>query len=129
MTQEVRGLMSEGNIWKQLILFSVPLVLGNIFQQLYNAVDSMIVGNFVGKEALAAVTSSSPIINLLISFFMGLSVGAGVVIARYFGARDETGLSDSIHNLHVHDRHRRHRHDLCRRIAHALHPALDRRAG
>lgn len=97
MTQEVRGLMSEGNIWKQLILFSVPLVLGNIFQQLYNAVDSMIVGNFVGKEALAAVTSSSPIINLLISFFMGLSVGAGVVIARYFGARDETGLSDSIH--------------------------------
>ena len=87
MTQEVRGLMSEGNIWKQLILFSVPLVLGNIFQQLYNAVDSMIVGNFVGKEALAAVTSSSPIINLLISFFMGLSVGAGVVIARYFGAR------------------------------------------
>ena len=97
MTQEVRGLMSEGNIWKQLILFSVPLVLGNIFQQLYNAVDSMIVGNFVGKEALAAVTSSSPIINLLISFFMGLSVGAGVVIARYFGARDETSLSDSIH--------------------------------
>ena len=97
MTQEVRGLMSEGNIWKQLILFSVPLVLGNIFQQLYNAVDSLIVGNFVGKEALAAVTSSSPIINLLISFFMGLSVGAGVVIARYFGARDETGLSDSIH--------------------------------
>ena len=92
MTQEVRGLMSEGNIWKQLILFSVPLVLGNIFQQLYNAVDSMIVGNFVGKEALAAVTSSSPIINLLISFFMGLSVGAGVVIARYFGARDETGF-------------------------------------
>ena len=52
MTQEVRGLMSEGNIWKQLILFSVPLVLGNIFQQLYNAVDSMIVGNFVGKEAI-----------------------------------------------------------------------------
>ncbi len=97
MTQEVRGLMSEGNIWKQLTLFAIPLVLGNIFQQLYNAVDSMIVGNFVGKEALAAVTSSSPIINLLISFFMGLSVGAGVVIARYFGARDEAGLSDSIH--------------------------------
>lgn len=56
MTQEVRGLMSEGNIWKQLTLFAIPLVLGNIFQQLYNAVDSMIVGNFVGKEALAAVT-------------------------------------------------------------------------
>ena len=84
--QSVKGLMSEGNIWKQLLFFSIPLVLGNIFQQLYNAVDSIIVGNFVGSQALAAVTSSSPVINMLISFFMGLSIGAGVVISRYFGA-------------------------------------------
>ena len=89
--------MSEGNIWKQLLFFSIPLVLGNIFQQLYNAVDSIIVGNFVGSQALAAVTSSSPVINMLISFFMGLSIGAGVVISRYFGANDRQGVSDSIH--------------------------------
>ncbi len=95
--QSVKGLMSEGNIWKQLLFFSVPLVLGNIFQQLYNAVDSIIVGNFVGPQALAAVTSSSPIINMLISFFMGLSIGAGVVISRYFGANRQQGVSDSIH--------------------------------
>lgn len=94
---QVKGLMSEGNIWKQLLLFSIPLVLGNLFQQLYNAVDSMIVGNFVGDEALAAVTSSAPIINMLISFFMGLSIGAGVVISRCFGARQMQGVSDSIH--------------------------------
>ena len=95
--QSVKGLMSEGNIWKQLLFFSIPLVLGNIFQQLYNAVDSIIVGNFVGSQALAAVTSSSPVINMLISFFMGLSIGAGVVMSRYFGANDRQGVSDSIH--------------------------------
>lgn len=95
--QSVKGLMSEGNIWKQLFFFSVPLVLGNIFQQLYNAVDSIIVGNFVGRQALAAVTSSSPVINMLISFFMGLSIGAGVVISRYFGANNKQGVSDSVH--------------------------------
>ena len=95
--QPVKGLMSEGNIWKQLLFFSIPLVLGNIFQQLYNAVDSIIVGKFVGSQALAAVTSSSPVINMLISFFMGLSIGAGVVISRYFGAHDRQGVSDSIH--------------------------------
>ena len=92
--QSVKGLMSEGNIWKQLMFFSIPLVLGYIFQQLYNAVDSIIVGNFVGSQALAAVTSSSPVINMLISFFMGLSIGAGVVICRYFGANDRQGVSD-----------------------------------
>ncbi len=95
--RSTKGLMSEGNIWKQLLFFSIPLVLGNIFQQLYNAVDSIIVGNFVGRQALAAVTSSSPVINMLISFFMGLSIGAGVVISRYFGANDREGVSRSIH--------------------------------
>ena len=74
--------MIEGNIFKELFWFVIPLVLGNIFQQLYNAADSAIVGQFVSKDALAAVSSSGPLINLLISFFMGLSVGAGVVVAR-----------------------------------------------
>ena len=93
-----KGLMTEGNIWKQLILFSIPLLLGNLFQQLYNAVDSVIVGQFVSSQALAAVGSSFPLINLLISFFMGLSVGAGVVVSKYFGARDITKMRNSIHS-------------------------------
>lgn len=93
-----KGLMTEGNIWKQLILFSIPLLLGNLFQQLYNAVDSVIVGRFVSTQALAAVGSSFPLINLLISFFMGLSVGAGVVVSKYFGARDIDNMRKSIHS-------------------------------
>lgn len=92
-----KGLMTEGNIWKQLILFSIPLLLGNLFQQLYNAVDSVIVGQFVSSQALAAVGSSFPLINLLISFFMGLSLGAGVVVSKYFGARDIDNMRKSIH--------------------------------
>lgn len=92
-----KGLMTEGVIWKELLLFSVPLLLGNLFQQLYNAVDSVVVGNYIGAQALAAVGSSAPVINLLISFFMGLSVGAGVIISRYFGARNMESLQDSIH--------------------------------
>ena len=67
--------MTQGSIWKQLLLFSLPLMAGNLFQQLYNTVDSIVVGNFVGKEALAAVGSVGPIINSLIGFFMGLSTG------------------------------------------------------
>lgn len=96
MKQE-KGLMIEGTIWKQLLLFSMPLLLGNLFQQLYNTVDSIIVGNYVGSEALAAVNSSNPIINLLVSFFMGISVGAGVVISRSYGSRNHEQLSKAIH--------------------------------
>ena len=92
-----KGLMTEGVIWKELLLFSVPLLLGNLFQQLYNAVDSVVVGNYIGAQALAAVGSCSPVFNLLVSFFMGLSVGAGVIISRYFGARNMESLQDSIH--------------------------------
>lgn len=91
------GLMTEGTIWKQLLLFSVPLLLGNLFQQMYNAVDSIVVGNYIGPQALAAVGSSAPVINLLVSIFMGISVGAGVIISRYFGARNIENLQDSIH--------------------------------
>ncbi|MEG0360735.1 MAG: MATE family efflux transporter [Longicatena sp.] len=89
--------MTEGVIWKELLWFSFPLLLGNLFQQMYNAVDSIVVGQYLGAQALASVGSSAPVINLLVSFFMGLSVGAGVIISRYFGARQKENLQDAIH--------------------------------
>ena len=88
--------MTEGNIAKLLIKFAIPLLLGNIFQYLYNTVDSLVVGNFVGKEALAAVGSTTYIINTLLMFFGGVSVGASVIISRYFGAHDDDMLHKSI---------------------------------
>ncbi len=99
MNKQNKGLMTEGVIWKELLFFSIPLLLGNLFQQLYNAVDSVIVGNYIGSQALAAVGSSFPVIFLLVSFFMGLSVGAGVVVSRYFGARNIKELQYSIHTF------------------------------
>ena len=96
-SQSVNGLMTKGAIWKQLVMFSIPLLLGNLFQQLYNAVDSIVVGNYIGESALAAVGSSTPVINLLVSFFMGISVGAGVVISRYYGACDFRRVSKAVH--------------------------------
>ena len=89
--------MTEGVIWKEILLFSIPLLLGNLFQQLYNAVDSVVVGNYIGAQALAAVGSSAPVINLLVSFFKGLAVGAGVIISRYFGARKKEELHIAVH--------------------------------
>ncbi len=94
---ETKGLMTQGVIWKKILLFSLPLLLGNVFQQLYNTVDSVIVGNYVGGDALAAVGTSGPIINLLVGLFMGIATGAGVVIARYFGAQDNDGVHDAVH--------------------------------
>ena len=88
--------MTAGPILKQIILFSLPLMLGNIFQMLYNTVDSIVVGQFVGKEALAAVGSTTMIINLLVFFFNGFSVGAGVVIGQHFGARDMDKLHRAV---------------------------------
>lgn len=90
-------LMTEGSIAKTLIAFAIPLFLGNLFQQLYNTADSLIVGNFIGSNALAAVASSGNLIFLLVGFFNGISVGAGVVIARYFGAQDSARVHRSIH--------------------------------
>lgn len=90
-------LMTEGVIWKQLLWFAMPLLIGNLFQQLYNAVDSIIVGNYVGSSALAAVGASTPIINLLIGFFMGIATGAGIIIAQYFGGKDYEKLHQTIH--------------------------------
>jgi len=88
--------MTTGNITRHLIFFAAPLLLGHIFQQLYNAVDSVVVGNYVGKEALAAVGSVGPIINILIGFFAGLSLGAGVVISQYYGAHNDRSVHDAV---------------------------------
>ena len=92
-------LMTEGPIARQLIAFAVPLLLGNLFQQLYNTADSLIVGNFLGSEALAAVSSSSNLIHLLIGFFNGLAMGAGVVIGRHYGAREIDRVQKTIHTM------------------------------
>lgn len=89
-------LLTEGNILAKLIGFAVPIFLGNLFQQLYNTCDSLIVGNFIGSEALAAVSSSGSLIFLLIGLFNGIAMGAGVVIARYFGAQDFPNLKRAI---------------------------------
>ena len=87
----------EGSIWKGIVAFAIPLFLGNLFQQLYNTVDSLIVGNFLGSDALAAVSSSGSLIFLLVGFFNGIAVGAGVVISKYFGARDYENLKKAVH--------------------------------
>ena len=85
-------------IWKQLLLFFFPIVLGTFFQQIYNTADAIVVGRFVGTEALAAVGgSTSQIINLIVGFFVGLSSGATVVISQYYGARDRENLSKALH--------------------------------
>ena len=88
--------MTSGSIVRQIVLFALPLMLGNIFQMMYNTVDSVVVGNYVGKEALAAVGSTTMIVNMLVFFFNGFSVGAGVVIAQHFGARDMERLHSAV---------------------------------
>ncbi|GAA6490918.1 MATE family efflux transporter [Candidatus Bariatricus faecipullorum] len=90
-------LMTNGPIWKRLVSFAIPLFWGNLFQQLYNAADSLIVGNFLGSNALAAVSSSGNLIFLLVGFFNGIAIGAGVVTAKYFGAGETENLKKSIY--------------------------------
>lgn len=89
--------MTKGSIWKCMISFAIPVFIGHLFQQLYNTADSIIVGNFVGKEALAAVASSGNLIFMMTGFFMGLCMGAGVIISRYLGARDYEKMKKAIH--------------------------------
>lgn len=93
--------MTVGKPWKDIVLFTVPMLLGNIAQQLYNTVDSVVVGNYVGDNALAAVGSAGPLVNLLIVLFVGISVGASIMVAQYFGARDREALSHTIGNCIV----------------------------
>ncbi len=89
--------MTEGVIWKQMVAFALPLLIGNLFQLLYNTVDSIVVGNFVSTQALAAVGSVTPVINMLIGFFSGLATGAGVVISQYFGAHNRELVHKAVH--------------------------------
>ena len=89
--------MTEGNITRHIILFALPLLVGNIFQQLYNTVDTWVVGKFVSNEAYAAVGTVGPIVNMLIGFFMGLSSGAGVVISQYYGAKRYEDVQKTVH--------------------------------
>ena len=89
--------LTAGSVPKGMLLFALPIFLSNLFQQMYNAVDSLIVGNFVGGQALAAVGSSGSLIFLLTGFVNGVSMGAGVLIARYFGAQDAANLSRAVH--------------------------------
>ena len=92
-----QALMTEGPIYSRIIRFALPLFLGNLFQQLYNAVDSLIVGNSLGSSALAAVSSSGNLIFLAVGFFNGLSVGGSVLIARYLGARENENVECAVH--------------------------------
>lgn len=89
--------MTNGTPWKLILTFALPIFLSNLFQQLYNSVDSLIVGNFIGKYALAAVSSSGNLIFLFTSFFTGTAMGAGVIISKYFGQKDYTNMSKAIH--------------------------------
>lgn len=89
--------LTEGSIWKGMLLFALPVFIGNVFQQFYNAFDSWCVGNFIGENALAAVSSSGSLIWMMVSFFNGMSLGAGVVIARYFGAKSFDSMRKAIH--------------------------------
>ena len=91
--------MTTGNIWFLIIRFALPLLLGNLFQQLYNTVDSIILGNYVGKEALASVGATSPFVNTLIGFFMGFSTGGSILISQFFGAKNIGSLRKTIHTL------------------------------
>ena len=89
--------ITEGVIWKQLLLFFFPILIGTFFQQLYNTVDTVIVGQYVGKQALAAVGTTGTIINLLVGFFVGVSSGATVIISQFFGAGDGKNVSRAVH--------------------------------
>ena len=91
--------MTTGPIWKRIIFFAIPLFFGNLFQQLYNTADSLIVGRFLGSTALAAVSSSGNLIFLMVGFFNGLAIGAGVVVAKYYGAKKFHIVQRTIHTI------------------------------
>ena len=91
--------MTTGPIWKRIVFFAIPLFFGNLFQQLYNTADSLIVGRFLGSTALAAVSSSGNLIFLMVGFFNGLAIGAGVVVAKYYGAKKFHIVQRAIHTI------------------------------
>lgn len=89
--------MTQGSIWKQMVRFAIPVFLGNLFQQFYNVADTYVVGNVLGTDAMAAVGSSGNLIFMLIGFFQGIFIGAGVVISRYWGAKEHENVSHAVH--------------------------------
>ena len=104
MTKEkiTQNQITEGVIWQQLLIFFFPIVVGTLFQQLYNTVDAVIVGRFVGKQALASVGGSAAVLsNLIIGFFTGLSAGATVIISQHYGAKNTRSLQESLHTAYA----------------------------
>ena len=94
--------ITEGVIWKQLLIFFFPIVIGTFFQQIYNTADSIVVGRFVGKEALAAVGGSvNQIVNLVVEVFVGLTSGASVIVAQFYGAKDKKNLNKTLHTSYA----------------------------
>ena len=93
--------MTSGNPYQLIFSFSIPLLIGNIFQQLYNMVDSIVVGNFVGEKALAAVGTCFPVIFMLVSLFMGIGIGASVMVSQYFGARDYDSIQKTVSTIYT----------------------------
>lgn len=91
--------MTEGNILKLILVYSFPLLLGNLFQNLYNTVDSLVVGNFIGKTSLAAIGSTASLIHLLVGFFNGFSTGGTIVVSQFFGAKDNEGIKKTVHTM------------------------------
>lgn len=89
--------ITEGIIWKQILVFFFPILLGTFFQQMYNTVDTIIVGRFVSTEALAAVGTTGPLVNIFNGFFTGLGSGATVILAQFYGAGNRQGVRDTLH--------------------------------
>src|SRR5699024_11236893 len=94
---EFRRVLFRSVIWKQLLIFFFPILIGTFFQQLYNTVDTIVVGQYVGTNALAAVGTTGTLINLLVGFFVGVSSGATVIISQFFGAGDAKNVSKAVH--------------------------------
>lgn len=88
--------MTEGKPWEKIVAFTIPMIIGNVAQQLYSTVDSIVVGKYVGDNALAAVGSSTPILNLILVLFIGISMGASIMVSQYYGSRDRENLSRTI---------------------------------
>ena len=102
MAKERHNDLTEGTIWKQILFFFFPILIGTFFQQLYNTVDSVVVGQFAGKEALSSVGgSSAQIINLLVGFFTALTGGCSVILSQFFGAKEERALNDALHTSYA----------------------------
>ena len=95
--------MTDGNPFKLILAFAMPMLIGNVLQQLYNMVDSIVVGNYVGKIALAAVGTGFPIIFLMASLFIGIGIGATILISQYIGAGDTKNVRNFANNLHCND--------------------------